>query len=85
MKMKTKNVLILMVIVTIVCLFTSCNKQIFDTSYTFTQAYINLGNKTIEVDVESWTDFDDGDQIQIKTTDGKVYLGHSSNIILVKE
>jgi hypothetical protein len=74
---------------TVVCLgmfsFVSCNKQMFDTSYTFTKAYINLGNKTIEVDVESWTDFDDGDQIQIKTTDGKVYLGHSSNIILVKE
>lgn len=74
---------------TVVCLsmfsFVSCNQQIIDTSYTFNKAYITIGDETIKVDVDSWTDYDSSDQIQIKTTDGKVYFGHSSNIILVKE
>jgi len=63
-----------------------CNKSIFDTEYTFSKAIINLDNeRTIEVEIAEWKDFDDGDQIQVKTTDGKVYLCHSSNCILVKE
>jgi len=63
-----------------------CNKDIFDTEYTFSKAIINFGNgKTVEVEITGWRDFDDGDQIQVKTTDGKVYLCHSSNCILVKE
>ena len=83
MKMKTNTVLILMVVVTIVCLFTSCNKQIFDTTYTFNRAIINTGKEVIEVDVDSWTDYEDGDQIQIKTKEGVTYLVHSSNITLI--
>lgn len=32
--------------------------------------------------VESWKDFEDGDQIQVKI-DGVTYLVHSSNITLI--
>lgn len=62
---------------------TSCNKQIIDTNYTFNRAIINTGNEVIEVKVKSWTDYEDGDQIQIKAEDGTVYLVHSSNITLI--
>lgn len=67
----------------IIAAMTSCNKQIIDTSYTFNKAIINTGNEVITVNVKSWKDFDDGDQIQIKTDDGTVYLVHSSNITLI--
>lgn len=64
----------------------SCgNKDIFDTNYTYTKAIISLPNgEVIEGEVENWTDYADGDQIQV-TIDGDVYLVHSSNITLINE
>ena len=38
----------------------------------------------VEGKVASWTDFEDGDQIQVKI-DGKTYLVHSANIVLISE
>ena len=69
----------------IVAGMSGCNKQIIDTNYTFNRAIINTGNEVIEVKVKSWTDYEDGDQIQIKAEDGTVYLVHSSNITLICE
>lgn len=61
------------------------NKQIFDTTYTFNRAVISLPDGTvIDGKVESWTDYEDGDQIQVKI-DGKTYLVHSSNICLIAD
>lgn len=61
----------------------SCNKQIFDTTYHFDYAYIGLPNgETVEGKVESWTDYEDGDQLQIKI-DGVWYLVHSSDAVLI--
>lgn len=34
--------------------------------------------------IDSWKDYDDGDQIQVKI-DGTTYLVHSANIALIKE
>ena len=64
----------------------SCgNKQFFDTTYSFDKAIISLPNgEIIEGKIDSWTDFEDGDQIQVKI-DGVVYLVHSSDIVLIKE
>ena len=64
----------------------SCgNKQFFDTTYSFDKAIISLPNgEIIEGTIDSWTDFEDGDQIQVKI-DGVVYLVHSSDIVLIKE
>lgn len=65
--------------------FTACNKQIIDTTYSFDKAIIELPNgEIVEGKVESWTDYDDGDQIQVKI-DGKSYLVHSGNVCLIKE
>lgn len=68
-----------------VLLLSSCNMQIIDTTYSYERAIISLPNgEVIDGEVTSWTDFEDGDQIQVKI-DGKTYLVHSSNIALISE
>ena len=63
----------------------SCNKQIFDTTYSFDKAIISLPNgEIIEGKIDSWTDYEDGDQIQVKIN-GVTYLVHSADIVLIKE
>ncbi len=64
---------------------TGCNKQLVDLTYSYEYAIIGLPNgETVEGKVSSWTDFEDGDQIQVKI-DGKTYLVHSSNIVLISD
>lgn len=68
-------------------LLTDCgNKAFFDTVYNFDKAIINLGNgEVIEVDVKSWEDYEDGEQLQIIAEDGSVYLASSYNCTLIRE
>jgi len=75
-----------MITLLMVLTLTSCgNKQIIDFTYKFDKAIISLPNgDVVEGKVESWTDYEDGDQIQIKI-DGVTYLVHSSNVVLIKE
>lgn len=62
-----------------------CNQQIIDVTFSFEQAIIELPNgEIIEGKVESWKDYEDGDQIQVKIG-GKTYLVHSSDIVLISE
>ena len=64
---------------------TGCNKQLVDLTYSYEYAIIGLPNgEVVEGKVSSWTDFEDGDQIQVKI-DGKTYLVHSSNIVLISD
>lgn len=76
----------LMIVLLMAITLSGCgNKQIFDTTYTFNKAIISLPNGDIvEGEVEMWTDYDDGDQIQVKI-DGVTYLVHSSDIVLIRE
>lgn len=61
------------------------NKDWFDTTYKYDKAIIALQDGTIvQGEVQNWTDYEDGDQLQVKV-DGKVYLAHSSNVTLIKE
>ncbi len=61
------------------------NKQIFDFTYEFDKAIISLPNgEVVECKIDSWTDYEDGDQIQVKIN-GVTYLVHSSDIVLIKE
>lgn len=81
MKKKLTIVLAIMMVLS----FTGCNKQIIDTTYSYERAILSLPNgEIIEGKIQSWTDFDDGDQIQVKI-DGKQYLVHSENIVLISE
>ena len=61
------------------------NKMLIDTRYTYNMAYITICDETIKVEIDSWRDYSDGDQIQVVAKDGKVYLSNSTNIVLVKE
>ena len=64
-------------------LLAGCNKQMVDLTYSYEYAILSLPNgEVIEGKVSSWTDFEDGDQIQVRI-DGKTYLVHSSNIVLI--
>ena len=61
------------------------NKTVFDTTYTFNKAIIQLPTgEIVEGSVQTWNDYDDGDQIQVKI-DGVTYLVHSSNVVLIAE
>lgn len=61
------------------------NRQIFDVHQRFDYTILSLPNgKIIEGPVDSWTDFDDGDQIQV-TVKGITYLLHSANCVLIDE
>lgn len=64
---------------------TGCNMQIVDTTYSYDIAVISLPDgTTVRGKVESWKDFVDGDQIQVKVN-GDMYLVHSVNVALIKE
>ena len=69
--------------ITMAILCTGCNKQIIDTTYTFDKAIMYVGGEWITIDVDSWDDYEDGDQIQVKDKDGNTYLVHSTNITLI--
>ena len=82
--MKKVIVLLLTIIAVLsVCLISGCNKQMVDLTYSYEYAIIGLPNgETVEGKVSSWTDYEDGDQLQVKIN-GKTYLVHSSNVVLI--
>lgn len=80
-----KKILALILAVTILAAMTGCNKTIIDTTYKFDRAIVSLPNgEVIEGKIETWKDYEDGDQIQVKI-DGKTYLLHSEDIVLISE
>ena len=82
--MKKLIALLLVVILALtVMLLAGCNKQLVDLTYSYEYAIIGRPNgETVEGKVSSWTDFEDGDQLQVRI-DGKTYLVHSSNVVLI--
>lgn len=80
-----KVIAILLALMLAAVILAGCNKQIVDMTYSYERAILSLPNgKVVEGKVSSWTDFEDGDQIQVKI-DGKTYLVHSSNIVLISD
>ncbi len=62
---------------------TGCNRSFFDTTFKFDEAYIYMPDGTvIHGEVDSWTDFEDGDQLQV-TIAGVTYLTHATNVVLI--
>ena len=71
--------LLLMILIT----FTACNMQIVDLTYSYERAIIELPNgEVVDGKVSSWADYENSDQIQVKIN-GKQYLVHSSDIVLI--
>lgn len=80
-----KCLMTVLLVVLIIFTTTGCNKQIFDTTYSFDKAIIELPNgEVVEGKVDSWTDYEDGDQIQVRINN-TTYLVHSSNVVLIVE
>ena len=77
-----KKILIALLLAAIVLAMTGCNRQIFDTTFTFNKAIIRLQDGTIVTGtIQSWKDYE-GEQLQIKI-DGVTYLVHSSNVTMI--
>ena len=77
----------LIILMLVVATLVSCeyNYQILDTTYSFDRAIISLPNgEIVDGKVDSWLDYEDGDQIQVKIN-GVTYLVHSSDVVLIKE
>ena len=65
----------------VIFVLSGCNRQVFD-NYQYDYAIIKLpSGDIVEGKVDSWKDYEDGDQLQIKI-DGINYLVHSSNVVL---
>ena len=78
-------IVLALVLVLVLAILAGCNKQMVDLTYSYERAVLVLPNgEVIDGKVSSWTDFEDGDQIQVKI-DGKTYLVHSSNIVLISK
>ena len=80
-----KFVIVMLAAVMLLVVCGACNKQIIDVTYSYEYAVLSLPDGTIvEGKVDSWTDYSDGDQIQVKI-DGKQYLVHSMNAALISK
>lgn len=81
-----KKALIALMLLASLLLFTACgNRSLFDTTYTFNYAIIALPDGTyVEGPVDSWRDYEDGDQLQV-TIQGVTYLTHASNVVLMAD
>lgn len=82
-----KVILWIMVVIIVVSVFflSACNTQIIDTNWKFDRAIISLPNgEIVDGKVDSWRDFEDGDQLQVKIN-GVTYLTHSMNVVLIDE
>lgn len=81
-----KRIIALLIFICITLALVSCNYQVVDFNYNFDYAYISYGDGTVKkVEVASWRDYEDGEQIQVTDTDGNIYLVSSFNCVLVKE
>jgi len=80
-----KKVILIAILAIALIVLSSCGNRQYgiDTNQTFKTAYIRLGDKWEVVSVKSWRDFSEGDEVQIITDKGKVYLSHYSNMVLV--
>ena len=83
---KLKNVIAIGAAILLALTLVGCgNRTIFDTTYSFERAIIYLPNgETIEGKCSAWDDYSDSDMVQV-TIEGKTYLTHSTNVVLISE
>lgn len=86
--MKTKLYVLISIVAAIIMaiVLTGCNKQMIDFTYSYNYAIIELPNGEVkEGKIKSWTDYEDGEQLQITFTDGSVHLTSSYRCELMKK
>lgn len=78
-----KKILALLALATIstACL-SGCNQQILDFNFEFRHAYVKIGEEWQDIEIMKWTDYEDGEQIQLTLKDGTVMVVHAANCIL---
>lgn len=79
-----KKIIAVLLILIFAIFLTGCgNVQMFDTTFRFDYAtiYSPSGEIIAQGEVESWRDFEDGDQLQVKIN-GVMYLTHATNVVL---
>lgn len=75
----------LMLLFTLCVCTVGCNKQVVDITYSYERAILTLPDGSVVTGaVQSWKDYEDGDQIQVVIED-KTYLVHSTDIVLISE
>ena len=80
-----KIVALLLVVIMITAMFCGCNAQLIDLTYSYEYGYIKLPNgEVVEGAVSSWKDYESGDVVQV-AIDGKTYLTHYENVVLVSD
>lgn len=83
--MAKRIVLVVMLVAMCFGLCACGNYDAWDTVYTYDRAIVALADGSIVTGrVQNWTDYEDGDQIQVKI-DGKTYLVHAMNVTLIAE
>lgn len=82
MKKKFVIALVMLFVIVLVLMLTACNKQLIDLDLKYTRAYIKIGEEWRDVEIKSWKDYDNGEQLQIKLNDDTVILTSSINCIL---
>ena len=61
------------------------NRRLVDTKNRFDRAIIGLPNgDVVQGKISSWLDYTDSDVVQL-TIDGKTYLTHYSNVVLIDD
>lgn len=80
---------IIAAVLVIIMMFTlvGCgNKDWFDTVYSYDYAIVSFPDGTSrKIEIKQWTDYENGEQLQITDEDGVIYLVHAANCVLVKE
>ena len=82
----TKKTAIILCYLIVLMLFalTGCNYQVFDTTYNYDYAIIEMPTgEIIKGEIDKWTDYE-GEQLQI-VIDGVTYLTHAENVVMVKK
>lgn len=81
-----KKILIALVAASLlISVLVSCNMTVIDTTWSFERAIVMLPNGVVvEGNVQSWTEFDSSDMIQVKIDDN-VYFTHSTNVCLISD
>ena len=82
-----KKIIATIAMVVVLFMFSGCgNKDLFDTNYTFNYAIVEFpGEEVRKIEISKWTDYENGEQIQIIAKDGNTYLIHAANCVLVRE
>lgn len=81
MKKKILTLIIICLMIFMPLVISGCNYQMLDFNYTFTKAYVKIGDEWKDLEIIRWCDYE-GEQLQLTLKDGTVMVVSSINCIL---